>query len=146
MTGTRTAWSFTPRSRRERCPDFRFVLRGAFPVSQWLAEPCRVVPGHSSGGCARFSLASLHPSELSSRSSCFVASVRWGTPRASRTLLRRDDIGLHRSEHAEERFEFGFLDVIAGVPGLHVLAGLREAAARCVADPLVEFLLEPRDV
>src|SRR5258706_2005963 len=60
VTGMTVLALLHPEVATERCPDFRFVLRGAFPVSQWLARsPCRVVPGHSSGGCARFTLASL---------------------------------------------------------------------------------------
>jgi hypothetical protein len=35
--GTNDA-SLHPEDSTVRCPDFRFVLRGAFPVSQWLAD------------------------------------------------------------------------------------------------------------
>src|SRR5438445_11449024 len=65
------ARSCHPEVATARFPDFRFVLRSAFPVTQWPAGmPCCVVPSHSSGGCAGISPASLRPSELASFVGC----------------------------------------------------------------------------
>src|SRR5689334_6264336 len=77
--GDETTRPFHPEVPTVRCPDFRFVLRSAFPVSQWLAlVPCCVVPGHSSGGCA--GLFTSFPASVGA-SSLFVLRL-WPPARA----------------------------------------------------------------